>query len=225
MSLVELLIASVILAIVFVGIVPLFGRAIMSNKQGADSSRMAAFLNTSIEAINQISVNYTTFNAGFLTSDEIDQADQDDESGLSSKFENRARPIPASVIGDEYTALPTTFWTRGERDSITNADAYVGDETWVTGDGLASAKGEVLWLRDVYLYNYYLADVHIGTIDVGSQSTLVQLGHPKLFDSPVAYNENSKPDIREVRVIVRAGSAATPLGPGSLMAISHYKSF
>ncbi|MEL7029904.1 MAG: hypothetical protein AAGL49_12030, partial [Pseudomonadota bacterium] len=33
---------------------------------------------------------------------------------------------------------------------------------------LETAEGEVLWLRDVYLYNYYLADVHIGTIDVGS---------------------------------------------------------
>lgn len=225
MSLVELLIASVILAIVFVGIVPLFGRAIMSNKQGADSSRMAAFLNTSIESINQISINYSTFNTNFLTADELDEMDQEDESGLASKYEDRARPIPASVIGNQYTALPTTFWSRGARDSITNADAYVGDESWVSGSGLSSAEGEVLWLRDIYLYNYYLADVHIGTIDVGSQSTLVQLGHPKLFDSPVAYDENSKPDIREVRVIVRAGSAATPLGPGSLMAISHFKSF
>lgn len=225
MSLVELLIASVILAVVFVSIVPLFGRAIMSNKRGADSSRMAAFLNTSIETINQISINYSTFNTNFLTSEEIATMEQEDESGFISTYKDRARQIPSSVIGEEYTALPTTYYTRGARDSITNADAYVGDEAWVSSGGLESAEGEVLWLRDVYLYNYYLADVHIGTIDVGSQSSLVQLGHPKLFDSPVAYNENTPPDIREVRVIVRASSAATPLGPGSLMAISHFKAF
>jgi len=114
---------------------------------------------------------------------------------------------------------------RGARDSITNADAYVGDEGWVSSGGLSAAKGEVLWLRDVYLYNYYAADVHIGTIDAISQDALVQLGQAKLFDSPVEYKENAKPDIREVRVIVRASSAATPLGPGSMMAVSHFKAF
>ncbi|MEM1180455.1 MAG: prepilin-type N-terminal cleavage/methylation domain-containing protein [Acidobacteriota bacterium] len=225
MSLVELLIASVILAVVFVGIVPLFGRAILSNKRGGDASRMSGFLNTSIEAINQISLNYRTFNSSFLTSDEISQLEQDDDDGVISKFKERARQVPASVIGENYTALPTTYWTRGARDSVTQADAFVGDEGWVTSTGLSSAEGEVLWLRDLYLYNYYLADVHIGTIDVGTQNTLIQQGHPKLFDSPQVWNTNNLPDIREVRVVVRASSSATPLGPGSLMAVSHFKAF
>ncbi|MEM8994359.1 MAG: type II secretion system protein [Acidobacteriota bacterium] len=225
MSLVELLIAAVILAVVFVGIVPLFGRAILSNKRGGDASRMSAFLNTSIEAINQISLNYRNFNSSFLTSEELSTLEQDDEGGAGSEYKARARAIPASVIGTNWTALPTTYWTRGTRDSVTQADAFVGDEEWVSSGGLAASEGEVLWLRDIYLYNYSLSDVHIGTIDVATQSTLVQQGHPKLFDSPQPWSLDSLPDIREVRVVVRASSSASPLGPGSLMAVSHFKAF
>ena len=225
MSLIELLIATVILAIVFVGILPLFTRSIISNRRGAESSRMAAFLNTSIESINQISVNYRTFNTSFLSSDELDTMEQEDESGVITKYKDRARQIPQSIIGTEYTALPTTYWSLGPRDSVSNADAYLGDEGWVSADGLTGAEGQVLWLRDVYIYNYELADVHIGTIDVGTQSSLVQLGHPKLFDSPVEWDQSNPPDIREVRVIVRSSYGATPIGPGGLMALGHYRVF
>ncbi|MEM6792457.1 MAG: prepilin-type N-terminal cleavage/methylation domain-containing protein [Acidobacteriota bacterium] len=225
LSLLELLIATAILAVIFIGIVPLFSRAILSNKRGAESSRMAGFLNSSIEAINQTSLNNSDFNTSFLTGAELDQLDLDDDTGASARFKERARQIPASYVGNQYTALPTTFWNLGPKDGVTKGDAFLGDEAWTNSTDADAADGEVLWLRDIFIYNYHFADVHKGTIDVDSQSGLVSLGNQRLFDNPIEWNPSNPPDIREVRVIVRSAISAHPTGPGALMALGHYKAF
>lgn len=234
MSLIELLVASAILMIVFIGILPLFTRAIVSNQRGAESSRMASFLNTSIETINQTAINYDTFNTAFLTAAEIDELNNDDDTGAVNEYDERAMQIPPAVllpaIGTDnptpsYTALQTSYWGLGERDPVTNADRFIGDETWMDRTEVTASEGQVRWLRDIYLFNYDISDVHFGIIDVDTQSELVQQGHPKLYDSPKAWDPTRLPDMREVRVIVRSASPTSPLGPGSLMVLGHYRIF
>ena len=231
MSLIEVLIASLIIFFIFLSILPLFARAKESNRRGADASKMSGFLQSEIEAANQLVISHGTFNSTLNTQDELDKIAEDnaDESGNDSLMD-KALPLDHDFYygSDNYAGTPTQFFGMGTRDDVILADEFLGDEEWLARDELDSHEGNVLWFKDVAYFGYGYSDVHSGTISVpsgGGAAAITVVGEPRLFDNPLAYDPESPPDIKEQRVFIRSATAASPLGVGSVLALGYYRSF
>ena len=242
LSLIEVLFSLLILLVITLSIVPLFSRAIQSNKRGAQASQVVSFLNTNVEEVNQISINYDEFNAPLLDMSEVrDMWDTADEttSGLAPNAIDLEQLNPCNTQHPydtcDFYGLTTEYWTLGEVDASEEAqDLRLFDEGWATEAEIGAADaddvGRIMWLKDVLFYSYDIADIHQGTIaatanpDTAS-STVIQLGHPRLFDAPRSWNELDPPDIREVRVSIRTPYEGNPTGAGKVVTVSHFRVF
>lgn len=231
MSLIEVLIASLVIFFIFLSILPLFARAKASNRRGADASKMAGFIQSGIEAANQQVVNHNSFAGDLQNHDELqDVADQ--AAGESGGDPLTAKALPLDhdfYYGTEnYNGRPTSFYGTGPRDSYTQADKYLGDEGWLTRAEAEAEQGNILWLRDSAFFGYGFSDVHSGTISVTSSGvapTVTVVGDPRRFDNPLLWDDTKAPDITEIRLIVRSAVSASPLGVGSVLALGYYRSF
>lgn len=242
LSLIEVLFSLLILLVITLSIVPLFSRAIQSNKRGAQSSQIVSFINGNVEEVNQVSINYEAFNAPLLDMSAVrDMWETADEtsSGLTPYAIDLAPRNPCTTQHPydtcDFYGLPTQYWVLGEVDSVQEEqDFKFFDERWMTEEEIeaadASDVGRILWLKDTLFYSYDIADIHQGTIAAtndpdSAASTVIQLGHPRLFDAPRSWNELDPPDIREVRVSIRSTFEGSPTGPGMLVTISHFRVF
>ena len=241
LSLIEVLFSLLILLVISLSIVPLFSRAIQSNKRGAQSSQIVSYLNTNVEEVNQVSINYEDFNEPLLDMGQVrDMWDTADETstGLTPNAVDLDPLNPCTTQHPydtcDFYGLPTEYWILGEEDSVESQDLRFFDEQWATEDEIeamdADDVGKILWVKDVLFYSYDIADIHQGTIAAtadpdSAASSVIQLGHPRLFDAPRSWNELDPPDIREVRVSIRSTYEGNPAGPGMLVTVSHYRVF
>lgn len=239
MSLVEVLIASLIIFFIFLSILPLFARAKASNKRGGESSQMTSFLTANLEVVNQSSVNHSTFNDQFNSQEELEDIAQQNASNEQGQDELEVKAIQLDdpfyfSNTQNYIGLPTTYYGTGARDEITQADKTLGDEKWLEREDAKGHEGFLLWLKDTYLFNWDISDISPGTINSIVETDedgnalppgVVTVGNPKLFDNPLKWSQDNPPDMREIRVMIRSGVSTSPLGVGSAMVLGYYRSF
>lgn len=239
MSLVEVLIASLIIFFVFLSILPLFARAKVSNRRGGESSLMTSFLTANLEVINQSSINHSTFNDQYNSFEELEDLEQQNASNEEGKDKLELKAIQLDdpfYYSDttNYIGLPTTYYGTGARDAVIEADAILGDEAWLNREDALSHEGTILWLKDTYLFNWDISDITPGTINSIVETdedgnelppSAVRVGHRKLFDNPLKWSQDNPPDMREIRVMVRSGISSSPLGTGPAMVLGYYRSY
>lgn len=251
MSLIEVLIAMLLLLTVFMGSLPLFTRAVSTNQRGADASQMASFLNSSFEELNQASINHDSFVNALQTSTQLSNYYDASEGGDEDSAKIGAKALQltdadfSNLRGtDFYRGTVPQVLDSGPKTADTKLDHYIGDERWRTLDDLDEVEGDLRWIRDVFFFNYDLSDVHIGTVAVGNGAagyqtgddpdeegesrpteagTLVQQGHPKLYDSPLGWDDRNPPDLREVRVAIRSAASSTPVSTGSRLVVGQFR--
>lgn len=186
-SLLEVLIAAVMLLVIAVGVAPMFSRALQSNTQGGRASVMSTFVVQNIEAVNQTL---------------IDHEDWD---------------IDADVLD-----LGTRYWDSG--NATDNDNRTLGAGQWSDVD---TGAGIYLWERTTKLRKYTFADVIPGTIDVDGGGQLVSLGHPELYDMPLADDDGSNAanvHVVELRVKVEPRRDLT-LDLGQKMTVGHFRAY
>lgn len=237
MSLIEVLIASLLILFIFLAILPLFARAKVSNRRGAEASQMTSFLTANLESINQSSVNHNTFNDQYNSQEELEEIkdDNSDEEG-NDDFEFTAIKLEDPFYfsdTENYTGLPTTYYGTGSRDTLTKADAVLGDEEWLSRAEAEAHEGTILWLKDVLIFNWDISDVNPGTINIAGIDAdgnpipqgITTVGHRQLFDNPLQWSQDNPPDIREIRVMVRSNISSSPLGTGPAMVLGYFRTF
>lgn len=184
MSLIEVLIASAVLLVVSVGLLPLFLSAAKHNIAGSDSSQASRHARSALEDHLALGVDDRRFD---LTAPRPGHTIQ-----------------PSSVgTGGEEMLLGDLFWDNGARAAISAGSerrcnvmvggapqAVDGDTDCVKlGDGgwigvPADAKGIVLWRQRGVVRRFTYADISEGVIDQ-SGTQLVTLGHAHFFDRPL----------------------------------------
>lgn len=203
LSLVEAVITVALIGFIVLGVVPLFHRAVMNNIYGGDASQMTAFSRSGLETLVQRTANSDSF--------------FDDATGAGDED-----------VGDLFRSEPTvirympSYWDTGAFQTVASKeiglDAVIGDERWRNDpDDVVGVK---LWRAAVEKREYGYSDVNFGTIDPTSGTSLVQEGHPKLFDTPLPIFESgtntvdgfSGGDISELRLVVESGRAREDLG-------------
>lgn len=126
--------------------------------------------------------------------------------------------------------LGTQYWNAGIVDSG-DGNIVIGDEAW---QDEPDGPGLVLWMRRAKVRKYSFADISVGTISVDGSDTLIPLGHPELFDSPLTDDDDAngyKAHLTEVRVTVqpcRRCSGDEPeqfLSLGQRMTVSHFRAY
>ena len=183
-SLVEMLLATALLLVIVVSVMPLFTRSLESNATGSRASIMTTFVQQDIEEVNQATVDHDDWD---LTTDVLD-------------------------LGKQY-------WSNG----ATATDDQMGDEAW-RDDTLGG--GLILWERSTKLRKFTYADVLPGNIDV-TGSGLTPLGHPELYDSPLADDDGlagKSVHLVELRVTIQPHSGL-PLDRGQQMTVGHFRAF
>ena len=237
MSLIEVLVASLIIFFIFLSILPLFARAKASNRRGGESSLMTSFMVANLESINQNSINHNSFNDLFSTQEELEEEQEEntDEQGVDPLDFNSISLDDEFYFSNttNYIGLSTQYYGSGSRDATTRADQYLGDETWLNRADAEDYSGQISWLKDVLLFNWDLSDINAGTISVAGTDedgnplpqTVVTVGHPRRFDNPLKWSQDNPPDIREVRVMVRSAVSASPIGTGPAMVLGYYRTF
>lgn len=229
MSLIEVLIAALVIFFIFLSILPLFARAKASNRRGAEASKMSSFIQGDLEAVNQLVINHNTFAGSLNTQEELEKiADASASEDGSDDLVDKAHTLDHDFYyrTENYNGQPTMFYGTGSRDSVTLADEFLGDEGWRTRAEADIEQGNILWLRDAAYFGYGFSDVHSGTISVDSTNPTVTLvGHQRLFDNPLVWDENNPPDITETRLFIRSATSASPLGVGSVLALGYFRSF
>ncbi len=126
--------------------------------------------------------------------------------------------------------LGSQYWSSGTTDTG-EANRILGDGKWQESpDG----PGLVLWMRRSTVRKYSFADIGEGTISADGSSTLVTLGHPELFDSPLTNDDGAdgyKAHLTELRVTVqpcRNCDGTEPeqfLNIGQRMTVSHFRAY
>lgn len=166
-SLVEALVASAILLIVAVGLMPLFGRATWNRISGADSSQATQLGQEQIE--NFFTVEY------------------DDDSisltGAGAVLRTLTDPPPNVDAGEERVISTMVYDTKND---ITAADPnydVLGIGGWIDKTAYNTAKGPVLWQRDSSIRTYHYSDISDGVINLDTGNVLT-LGHAEFFDAP-----------------------------------------
>ena len=218
-SLVEMIITSLLVGVIVIGVVPLFTRAVSNNIYGADASQLASFLRSGAERVQQRSAGDIAFT--------------EESSNVGTNPTGDPNVDPDDYLFTDKTALRSVpvYYDTGARDSITQADARLGDETWLE-EGEAPT-GIFLWRQRREIREYSVADVFRGNISVDTSagtSSLSPLGNPKLFDTPQPLTGLA--DIKEIRMIVESSkgkigedTAATPSGLKQKATVMTYRSF
>jgi prepilin-type N-terminal cleavage/methylation domain-containing protein len=188
-SLIESVVTVALVGIIVIGVVPLFGRAILNNVYGADASQLTAFTRTGLESLLQRTANSNTF---------VDDATGSDDTSVEEQFRSAQTVL-------RYNP---NYFDMGERRSY-GTDKEIGDERWIADP--EDAEGVLVWRAYLEKREYGYADVHIGTVSVEG-GALAQTGHPKLFDVPLDILDDSGDriagfaggDISELRMIVES---------------------
>lgn len=224
-SLIELLVASALILIITVGILPLFMRAIASNQVGADTTQLSTFMHSGLEQLNQTSANSSQINSW------LDSTTTSGGGGGGGEGGGVTAPTPTAEEDDQtfVKTSPKSYWDTGPRDPYQGGEVAIGDESWGSDGSQAGAAGSplILWVREYEVRNYGYSDVHTGTISVsadGSSSTLYQVGHPKLYDNPLPF-ENGAAEIQEFRILIDSVKEGHPLGAGRSIEVPHYRAF
>lgn len=151
---------------------------------------------------------------------------EDIEAANQMTLDHEDLDLPAGGTLD----LGSQYWNSGTVDTG-DANRILGDGKWqATPDG----PGLVLWMRRSKVRKYSFADIGDGTISADGSSTLVTLGHPELFDSPLTNDDGAdgyKAHLTELRVTVqpcRACDGTEPeqfLNLGQRMTVSHFRAY
>lgn len=122
------------------------------------------------------------------------------------------------------------YWNSGATDSA-DGDRIIGDGGW---EDDPDGPGLVLWMRRASVRKYSFADISIGTISADGSDTLIPLGNPELFDSPLTTDDGAngyKAHLTEIRVTVqpcRRCNGDEPdefLALGQRMTVSHFRAY
>jgi prepilin-type N-terminal cleavage/methylation domain-containing protein len=189
-SLVEMLLATALLLVIVVSVVPLFTRSLESNATGSRASFMTVFVQQDLERVNQATVDHPYWDFG--------------------------GPLTSATMSGNALDFGTEYWTSAAADRI-------GDEGWRSD---ASGAGLYLWERSAKLRKYTYADVLPGSLEV-TGSGLASLGHPELFDSPLADDDGvagRNVHILEMRVTIQPHSGL-PLDRGQQMTVGQFRAY
>ena len=89
-------------------------------------------------------------------------------------------------------------------------------------------------MRRAKVRKYSFADISIGTISSDGSNTLVPLGHPELFDSPLTADDGAdgyKAHLTEFRVTIQPCRGCDGTEPdavldlGQRMTVSHFRAY
>jgi len=164
MSLLETLIAGAILAVVAVGLLPIFHRSVWNNISGADASLVTQMVKSEQEELKSLPYDSEVINMSL--------ADPEDPS---------LRTLPG---GGQEMVLSTTVWDpQANAPVISGYSQTLANGSWITDP--ATAEGLVVWRRETVVRQYSYADISDGVIDVTTGSSLTTQGHPHLFDTPL----------------------------------------
>ncbi len=154
-SLLEVLLASLLLLVVSVFVLPMFSNALTSTVAGGRASELSTLTQHSLEVFGQRTVAHEDWDL----------------------------PNGVTCSGDPC-------WQENNPDHWYWAGpgvATLGDEGWEGTTGSADFH----WKRTLTIRKYSIADVAPGTLGV-DQTTLDILGHPNLFDEPLATDDAAK---------------------------------
>lgn len=173
-SLLEGLFSAAILLFLAVGMLPLFTTASIANADGHDSSVASFEARSWIDTLFARSVDDPAFDL--------------------------VAPLPGYTVraiagggGGQEMVMPAEVWDTAAT-TPDHARPRLGDAGWVaspTGSGL------VLWRREGLVRDYAYADIASGVIDTETGSTITTLGHPDLFDAPLAVDQ--PPSLRQFK--------------------------
>lgn len=129
---------------------------------------------------------------------------------------------PAGVLdlGDEY-------YFNSPDNSIGQGGGWSANST---------GAGDLLWVRSTKIRKYAFADISAGNISTETDSEIVTLGHPQLFDRPLGDDSGGdgyKAQIVEFRVFVRPcrgcennlGGETEEEPIGQRITVSHFRAF
>lgn len=226
-SLIEVLIATVIFAIVAVGILPLFLRAMENNISGFDSHQATQHARVDLEGFLTLAVDDPRLDLNDPLPEHTVQSSSvgagGDEMLLVDRYwdQGARAQVPASSLRTCNLVVGATAKTvDGDTDCI-----KLGEGDWVAAP--AGAKGFVFWQRRSVVRQYTYADISDGVIDqAGTQ--LVTLGHAQLFDRPLlsgaprasAHFKEDTVELKSERSgdasieVAHLGATTMELGPG-----------
>ncbi len=196
MSLIEVVIAAVVLLVVSIGTLPLFVRSTFNNIYGLDSTQASQHAISGHEDLLVVAVDDPRF----------ELADPLPEHTIQ----------PADIgVGDEML-IDDVWWDRGARAGSSDS-VRIGDGDWITDPSVA--QDIVFWRRRSVIRQYTYADISDGVIDATDPDRLTTLGDARVFDNPlVSGAEVSSAHFKEQEVQLenqRAGG--DDFGAGSLL--------
>ncbi len=161
-SLIEVLIASALMLVGAISVLPLFVRATFNNLSGFDSSQATSYSRSELEDLIALTIDHERLNL--------------------------AAPVPARQVrpvvgGGDELVLAEVYWDQAA-DAPSTAEVRLGDGNWISDP--SAAKGTVFWQRTSLIRQHSYADISSGVIDISNPGQLLTLGHPKLFDRPLA---------------------------------------
>ena len=162
MSLVEILIASSLMLIAAIGILPLFITAIQNNVAGFESSQITSHTRSQLEGLQSTPIDHESLNL------------------VATSTSSPA--VRSAVGGGDELPLGQFYWDQAAA-SPNPAFARLGDGDWIQDE--SAAKGLIFWRRQSIIRQYAYADISDGVVDVNQTGQLFTLGHPKLFDRPL----------------------------------------
>lgn len=192
-SLIESLIAAVLLAFVAVSLFPLLHRSVWSNISGSDSNQETHHDLSELERLLSLPFDSPVF----------EMAD--------------SKRMPEFTIESEGTGdrmLMGTFYYDPNAKSDTPASSKDMTHRIATGEWITdrtTANGIVLWKRTSVLREYSYADIGEGVIDASDSGRVVAEGHPNLFDSPLKQDAlESQVNFKEEDVTIEGLRAGAP---------------
>lgn len=105
-SLVEVLIATALLLVIAISVLPLFMRALESNTSGGRSSQLSTFVNADLETVNQATVDHQNWDLSSGTGGVVDLGQRYWDTGVA--YDGASMP---AHLGDET-------WVDAETDAV-----------------------------------------------------------------------------------------------------------
>lgn len=204
LSLLEVLIASLLIVTVVVFLAPLFVSAIANNVRGREASQAIALSTSGVESIGSASRDNYRLD---LNGAAVDLDPDDDVLKVVSSFLD---PGPLDTNGREL---------------------FIGDETWVSFadiDPDAVVLPEELkrarWTLEIEMRDYSYFDVGRGLPSASDPDTLLLGGNPYLFDNEGQFGRSAR-HLTETRTLVRTRREGSFLGAGQVLTTSRFRSF
>lgn len=192
-SLIESLIATVLLAFVAISLFPMLHRSVASNISGSDSNQATHHGLSELERLLSLPFDSPVF--------EMEEA----------------KRLPDHVVENEGAGdrmLMGSFFFDPEAKTDTPPNSKDLTHRIATGEWIAdrsTANGLVLWRRTGVLRQYSYADIGEGVIDASNSGQVVSEGHPNLFDSPLKQDAlDSQINFREEEITIDSLRAGSP---------------